>query len=438
MALGGGTFISQNKVLPGAYINFVSAARAGSVIGERGVSAMPFELDWGNESDIFTVERADFEKNALTLFGYDYGNVKLKNIREVFKRARTLLCYRLNGSGVKAANTFATARYSGVRGNDLKTVISSNVDVPASFDVKTLIDNVVVNSQTVVTAAGLKDNDFVTFKPGAVLAVNAGLALTAGTNAAIVAGTAYAAFLSKIESYSFNTLGCPTNDVTVTALFINFTKRLRDELGVKFQTVLPVTATIPDHEGCIVIPNTVNDVGAPAHALVYWTTGAQGACEINKSLTNALYDGEYTINTVYTQSQLEAFIAAGIFAFHKVGTGVRTLDDVNSFTSFTADKTADFGSNQAIRVIDQIANDVALIFNTNYLGVIPNDESGRISLWNDIVKHHKDLEQIRAIENFDPALVIIEEGDTKKSVVISDVVTVTNCMTQLYMTVVVA
>lgn len=28
MALGGGTFTSQNKELPGAYINFVSAASA--------------------------------------------------------------------------------------------------------------------------------------------------------------------------------------------------------------------------------------------------------------------------------------------------------------------------------------------------------------------------------------------------------------------------
>lgn len=28
MALGGGTFLVQNKVLPGAYINFISVAQA--------------------------------------------------------------------------------------------------------------------------------------------------------------------------------------------------------------------------------------------------------------------------------------------------------------------------------------------------------------------------------------------------------------------------
>ena len=40
MAFGGGTFTSQNKVLPGAYINFVSAARASASLSERGTAAM--------------------------------------------------------------------------------------------------------------------------------------------------------------------------------------------------------------------------------------------------------------------------------------------------------------------------------------------------------------------------------------------------------------
>ena len=43
--LGGGTFTSQNKKLPGAYINFASAQKASSTIGERGVAAMALELD---------------------------------------------------------------------------------------------------------------------------------------------------------------------------------------------------------------------------------------------------------------------------------------------------------------------------------------------------------------------------------------------------------
>ena len=53
MALGGGSFITQNKVLPGAYINFVSVASASATLSDRGVVTMPLELDWGVEGQIF-------------------------------------------------------------------------------------------------------------------------------------------------------------------------------------------------------------------------------------------------------------------------------------------------------------------------------------------------------------------------------------------------
>ncbi len=89
-------------------------------------------------------------------------------------------------------------------------------------------------------------------------------------------------------------------------------------------------------------------------------------------------------------------------------------------------------------MLDQIANDIAVIFNTRYLGVMPNDGAGRISLWADIVKHHEQLQDIRAIENFDTEQLAVMQGDTKKSVVVSDVVTPVNAMEYLYMTVTVA
>lgn len=76
-----------------------------------------------------------------------------------------------------------------------------------------------------------------------------------------------------------------------------------------------------------------------------------------------------------------------------------------------------------------------MLFNTRYLGVVPNDKGGRVSLWNDIVNHHRQLEQIRAIENFDAAAVTVEQGNSKKAVVVNDAVTVVNAMEKLYMTV---
>lgn len=141
----------------------------------------------------------------------------------------------------------------------------------------------------------------------------------------------------------------------------------------------------------------------------------------------------------YTQAELEAGIKAGKYMLHNVNGSIRVLDDINSLTTLTDEKGADFQSNQTIRVCDQIANDVANLFATRYLGTVPNDASGRISLWNDICKIYEALETRRAIENFDSESVQVEQGETRKSVVCNvSGLNIINAMSQLYMSVVIA
>ncbi|WP_301553843.1 phage tail sheath C-terminal domain-containing protein, partial [Clostridioides difficile] len=55
--------------------------------------------------------------------------------------------------------------------------------------------------------------------------------------------------------------------------------------------------------------------------------------------------------------------------------------------------------------------------------------------WNDVVKHHKELENIRAIEDFKTDDVSVELGNDKKTVIVSDAVKVISAMSKLYMTV---
>lgn len=432
MALGGGTFVTQNKVLPGSYINFISLAKASASLSDRGVAAMPLELDWGVENEIFEVTKADFQKNSLKIFGYDYTHEKLKGLRDLFLNIKTLYAYRLTSGGNKASNDYATAKFGGTRGNDIKISIQANVDVPEKFDVKTIIGTTIVDIQTVSSAAELVSNDYVTFKTGASLAVTAGTPLTGGTNGT-VDGTAHQNFLDKVEAYTYNALGVVTTDDTIKGLYANFNKRLRDEVGQKFQTVLYKKPF--DYEGVVNVKNKVVEDEA---ALVYWVTGIIAGCEVNKSNLNKKYDGEFTVEADYTQAELEAAIKAGEFTLHKVGSDIRVLSDINSLVTSSDEKGEIFQDNQTIRVIDQIANDIAVLFNTKYLGNVPNDASGRISLWSDIVKHHEQLQEIRAIENFSDSDVTVEQGNTKKAVVVNDVVTVVNTMAQLYMTVVVA
>lgn len=792
MALGGGVFTTQNKKLPGSYINFVSAERASATLGDRGVCAVPMELNWGPDNGVLTLSSEDFINNSQKILGYDYTHEYCKPFREIFKNAKLAYIAKLNTNAVRAENEFCTAKYGGVRGNDIKIIITNNVDEPSAFDVKTLLDNLVMDEQKGVTNTNeLKANDLVTFKQGVPLkltantplsggsngqgtkafnqyaealaagpsgnditisitagapviteeakkatnkyaeavtagaagndltikiengapyqispavkatnkyatAVNAGatgnnlkikitegteyektpavkasckygsakiagaagnkltikitqnvdestfdvkindgssdvftkeqattvndigendyvewsgeeplaiedvpltngadavmanyfvvatlngsdevdkqesiksqndlvnndyveflksddltteeLALSGGKDAVMgdtynvitlndgapvdtqsnlkskteLSNNAYVVFtktadlsveqiplsggadavisprytvitkvmgevkdtqenigaagelidnnyvkfitssdlelgdyplsggaesinganwqnaLNVLEGYSFNTLGIVSNDDMIKSLATAYTKRLRDEVGIKFQTV--VFNYNADDKGVINVVNglSTNDKDP---SIVYWTTGAQCGCKVYESLTNVTYNGELDIDVLRTQSQLESCVDKGQFVFHKVGDDVRVLTDINSKVTVTVDENDDFKSNQTIRVLDQIGNDIAAIFNNRYLGKIPNDAAGRTALWNDIVKHHQELARLRAIENFASEDITVLQGNDKKSVVVNDSVTPTNALEKLYMTCVVA
>ena len=340
--LGGGIFVTQNKTLPGSYLNFVNASTASSTVGDRGVVAIALPLN-KKVGTVIEVARAEFAANCSEILGVAYEADEVVALREIFRHANKVYVYDL------------------------------------------------------------------------------------GTD-----GTAEDA-VKALEAYDFNVLCAYTAE---PADYITAVKDWRDEMGKKCQVVV-YNQTKPDHEGVINVVSTVNDEGADAYALVAWVAGAEAGCKINESCTNMLYDGEYNIVTNKTQAELEACLNAGEIVFHLVYGDIRLLEDINSLTTTTADKGEDFKSNQTIRIIDQIANDIAKLFNTKYLGKIPNDESGRVSLWADIVAHHRQLEAVRAIEPFDSSLLTVTKGNNKKSVVVNDVITVINSMAQLYMTVVI-
>lgn len=435
MALGGGTFLVQNKILPGAYMNFVSVAQASATLSERGVATLSLVLDWGTENQMFTVELNEFLKDSQKLFGYAYTAEELRPVREIFKHAKTVHFFRLNSGGQKAANSWAQAKYPGSRGNALRLVIEENVasteDRPL-FDVSTYLDDVQVDRQLNIAAmSDLQPNAYLEWNSEGTLTATAGVSLTGGENGQVT-DAAYQTYLDQAETYSYNSMGCLASSDLLKDLFIAYTRRMRDDCGKKFQLVL--FNKLADYEGVVSVKNGLA-VDKESTALAAWVTGVVAGMAVNKSATNMTYDGEYVIDTEYTQTQLENGIKEGSFMFRKVDNKAVVLSDINTFVSVTDEKSADFSSNQTMRVLDQIANDIALLFAHKYLGKVPNDASGRISLWNDIVKHHQELQTIRAIENFSPENVQVQRGDTKKAVLVEDYIMPVNAMEQLYMTI---
>lgn len=452
MALGGGTWQFQNKILPGTYINFASKVRAEADISERGYATMALPFDWGPENVVFPVTAEEFQEKSLSIFGYDYTADELKGLRDLFINAKTVYFYRLSNNAVAANNSMGTAKYAGARGNDITTEVATDVDDADTFDVKTYIKvdgiNTLVDNQKQVKAwTDVTDNDYVKWsRTGGTMVATAGTPMTGGSNGDDITGAQYQAYIDAISPYYFNTMGYPGTDQKIQSLLINFCKRMRDDVGSKFQLVLYGVEGV-DYEGVISIANKATDSGVSPASLVYWLTGAEASCAINASLTNSTYNGEYTVDTNYSQRQLAAGIQQGRLLFHNVHRTVsgelvgeiKVLTDINTFTSFVKKKNSDFSLNQVIRVLDQDATDIANLFNRQYLGSEQNDDDGRTALWGDIVALHKEYQRVRAIQNFKAEdIPVPTQGTQKTAVLLSYEIQPTCCMEKLYVNVIVA
>ncbi|MBQ6795524.1 MAG: phage tail sheath family protein [Clostridia bacterium] len=430
MALGGGSFTNYNKIMPGAYINFVSGTNASGSVGDRGICAVAMELSWGKEGEFFTVSAEEFMKDSMKLFGYGVTSSEINPLRDLFMNASTVHIYRL-GTGVKAKNVYGEALYAGKCGNSVAVKVSENIDDSSYFDVTTYFKSRKMDVQKVKSANELRDNDFVHWDTAATLTASGAVSMTGGSDAT-VKGADYQAFLDKAETVRFNTMAVATTDASVNSLVAAYTKRMREERGIKFQSVLYKCEA--DDIGVINVDTAAVGSKVSEASLVWFVAGAAAGCEINKSLTNMVYKGSFTPLKTYTQSQLEEGVEKGKFMFHVVDGEVRVLMDINSLVNTTSDTGEVFRDNQTVRIVDQIAYDDAKLFTKKYLGVMPNDEAGRLSLWNDIVEHRKSLERMRAIEGFRDEDVIVERGNSKTSVVITSKICPVNSMAQLYIT----
>lgn len=441
MPIGGGTFTVQNKILPGAYINFVALGSVAKM-GARGVAALPLELNWGPENKVFSMYAEDFNKTSMNVFGYDPTAPDLLLVREAMKRARTLLIYRVNSGGTKASaevcGMTVTAAWGGTRGNAISVAVLANADDATKVDVVTYLDGMSVDSQTVVKttgSAGLKANDFVTFGSVSALDVDVATPLTGGTNGT-VNGAAHTAALNGFEVETFNVIGYPGTDETIKSLYAAFVKRLRDDEGKKIVGVLHNYKG--DHMGLINVKNGVvltDGTVVTGDKAVAWVAGASAGAEVNESLTNTAYDDAVDVDVKYTKSQFEAAIKAGEFVFYADYGKARVLTDINSLTTFGNGVSEDWTSNRVIRVLDGWANDVARIFGESYIGLVTNSDTGRQLFKADLVSLALQYQGIDAISDFKSEDITVQQGNGKRDVAVDCALKPNDSMEKLYMTV---
>ena len=427
MAWGGGTYSVMNKVLPGVYTNVKTEGEIRGLGQDRGIVGMGvIGMKWGPEG-VFKLKAGEFYENAEKFFGVGALDDSLKGVRDIFAYAHTGYFYRLAGTVVKATSGLGTAKYGGSYGNDIKVIAGVNIDNPSAFDVE-----VFVGSKQVIVKRGVADtddmpvNDYIDWTVG--VAFTATTTTLSGGSEGALDGTsepvAYTAMMTALEPYGdIDAIGCISEIEAVKTAFVSFINRLVGEKGRSIQGV--IFDKKADSENIVNVKNSAD--------LVYWATGAIGGCPVNRSLTGKKYGGEFILTGDYNSAELEAGLKNGEFMLHKVGDELVVLRDINSLTTFTAEKGVVLSSNQVMRSINEFVGKVRESFARYDLGNTPNTSAGRGRVWNRVVGVGKELVDVGAFQPFanDGVKVDAVEGDAT-AIKISAIMQPTQAIEKLY------
>lgn len=442
--MAGGTWSAQNKARPGVYIRFKSAETSGFNAGERGVVTICEPLSWGPTGQVMEITAG---ANTASVTGYPMAAEQNRFLAEIFRGSdRTrgpnkVLLYRPTASGaVQAAATIgpltATAKYFGVRGNDISVSVSALVAPEAGYRVATMVDGEVVDQQTVQDIAGLTGNDWVTFSGTGTLTANTGTPLTGGEDGT-VQSAAYSAYLSVIEPYKFDIMIYDGADSTVQAAMIAFIRRIAEENG-QYAQLVAAQLTNPDSQYVINVCGGVTladgTILTPQKA-TWWVGGAQAGAKYNESLTYAAYPGAAAASPMMTNIQYVEALNAGKFVFSGENGAVKVEQDINSLVTFTQDVGKVFRKNRVMRLCSTIANDIYAQFSANFIGTVNNNEAGRSRFKAAIVGYLLDIQANEGIQAFTADDVEVLPGDDIDAILVNIALHVVDAVEKIYMTV---
>ena len=444
--MAGGTWVSQNKKIPGVYINVKSQPAVAANLGSKGVVAIAKALSWG---PLGAVQEITPGQDVTPNIGYSIGSAQGQFLREMMRGSDVtagpskIYLYRYAGTGgVKASatagNLTATALYEGARGNDITIAVIADPDEEGYFDVQTVVDGGVVDTQHVSAVADLSANAWVEFS-GSGLSATAGTALTGGTDPTVAVADD-AAFLTAIEPYRFDILAYDGTTATVIDAYVAFIKRMNEAVGRKCQLVI---GNFPGQNTKYVI-SALNGVKLAdgsvlnAQQVVWWLAGAEAGALYYQSLTYVQYPTAVEANPKLTDDQAAAAIAAGQICFIDDFGIVKVCSDINSKTTITPTEGAEFQKNRVMRVIMQLCNDTYEHFANYYIGKVNNDDTGRSLLRGWLVGYLTEMQANSGIQNFVADDVEVLPGDSIDAVLINVAIQPVDSIEKIYMSVTVS
>lgn len=495
--MAGGKWSSQNKIRPGAYINFQTSDVEALNISDRGIATLTMPLSWGGEGKIIELTSEDLlNGNSLAKVGLMYDDADLLLPKLALDNCSLLKIFNSNSGGTKATKTLdgssvynlttdtaidssktyytrsgagttespyvytavttpdvadiatyyektdfngltITAKHEGTFGNKIAIVITVTNTV---YTVETYADGYFVDSQKVASAADLVSNNFVDFTTENVaLAEQSSVLLTGGANGN-VATNMLTSYFTALKSVLWNTLAMTSTveaDILATK---NFITSMRDDEGKYVQAVVANASTsIADYEGLINVANGIvlsDGTSISAAQFTAWVAGATAGARLTESLTGKVIEDAESIVGMLDNEKIINALTEGKFvlSLNQNGT-IKVEKDINSFHTFTGSKGYPFSKNRVIRELDQIGTNIEDIWETTYLGKVTNDEAGRTLFKSSIITYLSQIQTEGAISEFDMDSITVIQGSSIDSVVATLAVKPLDSMEFLYLTI---
>ena len=425
--MAGGSFQSQNKIRPGAYIKFQGVPSNDNIVGSRGIVTMAAPVGWGPEDELIKVTVADLYSNKLEkILGFNVYSASAKLFRAALENAHTLLVYRADKGGTKASVQIdvasnkklkVTAKYAGTTGNNIS--ISIKEAYAGGYSINTFLGSTQKDSQIVADIKDLVANDFVTFEGEGVIAQTAvNTLLTGGTNGT-PSNQMYTEYLAKLKTTQFDTLAA--FKIGDTELFNGgtikeFIQEMREIRGIKCQAVIN-NYVAANYEGVISTYNQgvkyADGTELTAEEFVVWMAGATAGADVTESNTYKVVANAVDVTGNVLEDDIETLITSGYIIISKRRDGAIVVEkDINTLVNLRDDVTDAFKENKVIRLLDAVANHIALDFEQNYAGKVVQDANGRALFKASIISYLTELQNSGAIINFNSSTdVMVEAGE---------------------------
>lgn len=439
--MAGGIWLSQNKIRPGAYINFESVPKGSMVVGDRGIVALPLSLSWGAENELIEVLSSDLLDGASKKkIGFTAFDSESKLLSGALSYCYKALVYRMNTGGTVATGTnegmTITAKYKGTFGNKINIAIVDSGE--GLFEVITYVDGAVVDSQKVMEIEELESNDYVSFSGTGAPTATAGVSLSNGTDGETTESTAYPEFFKLLKMARWQVMACFSSEVSIQKNVSDFIKQMREDEGRYVQAVV-CNYEASDYEGIInsISGAIIDGVTFEPKDFVSIVAGMTAGANVNKSNTAKEITGAKKIIGELTDSEIKEALSKGKFLISTSSSGkIKVEKDINSLHTFISTKGKEYSKNRVIRTLDEIGTTTSITWEDTYMGKIDNDENGRATFKSDLIAYGNELQRMSAIQEFAGSDDIsVSQGDELESVLVTWAVKPVDSMEILYMTV---